>query len=196
MNNQSEVFQTHYGIGLFAQSLGGGFIAIGLLGMISFLSNASSISAILFAIMAPLPFISIGAGLMFFRKGVVIDRFDGTITTWWGFLSPLSSKEYQLFDFQYIMISKLWGQVVQEYYYLWLSGQSGSVKILSYGSIRKASKHAKEISKFLNMTIYDKTSKDLVVICPHCQKTTMYDYHNELWYCNYCDEHIDDMDES
>lgn len=41
-------------------------------------------------------FTAVGAGLVFGRSGIVIDRGMGRIVQWWGFIAPMKRKEYML----------------------------------------------------------------------------------------------------
>ena len=110
-----------------------------------------------------LVFGGVGAGLMFGRSGVVIDRATMKITKWWGLLVPMKATEYNLLDFDRVTISKEnrgSGNSSTIVFPVKLAGRSG-VDDFEYKAptdYQQARQVGEELARFLGRDIEDRSS--------------------------------------
>ncbi len=110
-----------------------------------------------------LVFGGVGAGLMFGRSGVVIDRATMKITKWWGLLVPMKTTEYNLLDFDRVTISKEnrgSGNSSRTVFPVKLAG-GGEVGAFEYEApvdYQKARQVGEELARFLGRDIEDRSS--------------------------------------
>jgi hypothetical protein len=55
-------------------------------------------------------FILPGAGLMLWRRGAILNRWNRKVTTWWGFIVPFRTEIHNLDEYKYITITRIWIQ--------------------------------------------------------------------------------------
>ena len=110
-----------------------------------------------------LVFGGVGAGLMFGRAGITIDRTTMKITKWWGLLVPMKVTEYNLVDFDRTTISKEnrgSGNSSRTVFPVKLAGGPG-VDAFEYQAptdYQEARRLAEELARFLGHDIEDSSS--------------------------------------
>jgi len=134
------------------------FIA-GLNGAVKNKSGAPS--GLLVPCLLSLSFMAFGFVFLFGRGGIVFDKADRTVTTWWGILFvPLRSKIYQLAEFHAVRLnrekrsSKNATHIV---YPIRLAKAKGELTICEEQDELKGRAQAEEIAKFIGFDLVDST---------------------------------------
>lgn len=113
-------------------------------------------------------FAGVGAGLMFGRAGVIIDRRHNTVVKWWGLLVPFKRTEHRLDLYSRITLCRevrKGDKTTTIVYPVRLEGE-GDVKPIHIGEpldYQAARKNAEDLSKFLDRQLVDTSSGKRVV---------------------------------
>ena len=108
-------------------------------------------------------FAAVGAGLMFGRSGLIIDRRQKTIIQWWGLLVPMKRTEYLLDSFRRVTLGKEErdsGETSYTAFPVRLEGE-GAVKPLEIEAPKnyeQARHSAEALAKFLNWPLADSST--------------------------------------
>jgi hypothetical protein len=110
-------------------------------------------------------FSAVGAGLMFWRGGMTIDRHGGNIRTWWGFLVPWQQKEFRMEDAQAVTLSSEVRRSKNSSYTVYpvrLHGEKLQVDVESPRDYPEARRHAEQLATFLHLPVRDSSTGTLV----------------------------------
>lgn len=114
-----------------------------------------------------LPFILIGGACLFYRGATVIDTLNGRVTTWWGFLFPISRKEYPLDQIKAVLLER---KVIRSknrtsvIYPVSLIGRNEEdIDCESAGTYAKGRAEAEKVAKLLHLELRDRTSGKTVI---------------------------------
>ena len=143
--------------------VGLGFLAVGLL--VSFLlptsPRAPARAPIVFGVLA-----LVGAILVCVRMGVVIDRRQRTITTWWGLLVPFFRTEHPLSEARFVSISReerRAGRTTYEVFPVRLErANTRAVAIRAAPDHDTARRFAEDVARFVHLGIRDRSSRQEV----------------------------------
>ena len=109
-NEISSVLEAKTGGGCFLTIFGLPFLLTGLfvlfLPFLGIKSSDGDPMPLFFAIPFGGIFAAVGAGLMFGRGGIRIDKRQNTIESWWGLLVPFKKTIHSIDDFRYVIITK------------------------------------------------------------------------------------------
>lgn len=112
-------------------------------------------------------FAALGVGLMFGRAGKVLDRRTDTLTTWWGLLLPLRSKEQRLSAFEQVVLSREVRRSKNGTYTVYpvrLRGKGcPDVTLEEPQNPEQARRVAEEVAKFLGRPFADSSMGELVL---------------------------------
>ncbi len=142
------------------------FLAMGILAMIMprFKSPEGDEPSVAFVMIFGLIFASVGAGLMFGRRGVTLDRRRRLAESWWGLILPLRRKMHTLEEFERVELSKEIRRSKDSTYTVYPVRLQGSAK-LSLGEMRdllKSRGKGEKVAKFLNLPLRDTSSGEAV----------------------------------
>lgn len=112
-------------------------------------------------------FAIIGAAIVIGRKGMIINRAQGTLTKWWGFPKPLVKTQFQIADFTSILATREIRRTKNSSYKVYpihLERTRGkAIKIQEKRDAAQSRTDAETMAKFLSLPIQDKTSGTLQV---------------------------------
>ena len=114
-------------------------------------------------------FAAVGAAFVFGRSGIIIDRRNRTVATWWGLLVPFSRKEYSLDDYDSITIKREVRKSDEStctVYPVRLKGGKKPIDWEEPRKYRKAREEAERLATFLELQVVDSTSGKAVVRRP------------------------------
>jgi hypothetical protein len=117
-----------------------------------------------FFVLFSIPFVAAGAGMVFGRAGVIIDRRTKTVTRWWGLLIPIRRRKVLLDPFRRVTLKKETSDDSTTYP-VSLDGAPGeqAVALCSSGSYEDARAMAEELAEFLDRPLADATSGKFVI---------------------------------
>ncbi len=121
---------------------------------------------LLFVIPFGLLFASIGAGFVFGRTGVILDRDEGTATSWWGLLAPFHRTVRPLEDFREVAVARETRRTKNSTYTVYVVRLTGMGKPLGIREPRDpgaARRLAEEVAKFLGLGVRDASGDRAVV---------------------------------
>jgi hypothetical protein len=110
-------------------------------------------------------FSAVGAGLMFWRGGMTIDRHGGTIRTWWGFLVPWQQKAYRIEEAQAVTLSSEVRRSKNSSYTVYpvrLHGEGIQVDVESPRDYPEARRQAEQLATFLHLPVRDSSTGTIV----------------------------------
>lgn len=105
-------------------------------------------------------FATVGAGVMFGRAGVEINRQLGTVKTWWGLLVPFSQQEHQLKDYKKIRITREQRRSKNRSYTVYPVKLAGGPRPISIGEQRRyedARRLAEDLARFCRLAVADQS---------------------------------------
>jgi len=114
-------------------------------------------------------FAAVGAAFVFGRGGIIIDRRNRTVATWWGLLVPFSRKEYSLDDYDSITIKREVHRSQETTYTAYPVRLEGGKKPIDWEEprkYRKAREEAERLATFLELQVVDSTSGKAVIRGP------------------------------
>ena len=140
------------------------FLAVGLLFLFLFLTDppradwaTSGNLAILVSVL-----VLLGAIFTCARSGVIVDRLQRTVTTWWGLLVPFHETVHPFSQSHYVTLSReerSAGRSSYEVFPVRLEGAgTDAIMLHEPGDYDKARRLAEEIAKFLHLGIRDRSS--------------------------------------
>lgn len=110
-------------------------------------------------------FATIGAALVFGRRGVIVDRRRKEVRTWWGLLVALGGTERQLEEFTGVRLTREVRRSDKSSYTVYPVRLGGGGKPVSLGEPRDATaarKLGEELAKFVGLPLEDATSGSVV----------------------------------
>ncbi len=113
-----------------------------------------------------LPFILVGAALIFGRAGVSIDRRSGSVVSWWGLMLPFRSKRRELGDFTHVSLRR---KVVRSdkstriVFPVALSGKGADLECESLPAYTQARTKAEQLAKFTSLNLHDSSGAGTVI---------------------------------
>lgn len=113
-----------------------------------------------------LVFAAVGAGLVFGRSGVIVNRRMGKVFKWWGLLVPMKRAEYPIGLFQRVSLSRKAGDSDSpDTYPVTLEDGEGQTKVVIVrpAAYLEAHRAAEELAKLLSMPLEDTSSGEKVV---------------------------------
>jgi len=116
--------------------------------------------------MVTVPFMAIGAGFMFGRAGVDIDRRSGRVVSWWGLMVPIRSTRDDLSDFTHVSLRR---KVIRNknstrtVYPVALAREGDDLDCESPGDYTQARNKAEELAKFAGLNLHDSTGAQTVI---------------------------------
>ena len=111
-------------------------------------------------------FTAAGAALMFGRSGVIINKLDKIVVTWWGVLVPFRQNEYSLDDFDRVNLSRELGRGKLSSYVVYpirIASPARRINVKEPQDYHEARKIAVELATFLDTQLVDSTSGREVV---------------------------------
>ncbi len=142
-------------------------VAVIVLGVLGKMTSESGEPPPLFVIIPfGLLFAAAGAGLMFGRAGIVIDKRSGTVTKWWGLLVPFKSKSFPIEKVKAVTITSEVRRSKNSTYTVYPVRLTGPAKPLDVEEPRdsdRARGRAEELAKFLDLGVEDSSSGKTVV---------------------------------
>lgn len=116
-------------------------------------------------------FLLVGAGLIFGRAGIEIDKRSGTITKWWGAIVRFSSKSFPTDEVKAVTISRevrtshssKGGSSSYTVYPVRLAGAAKPVDVEEPRDYEKARHRAEELAKFLDVGVEDSSTGKRIV---------------------------------
>lgn len=111
-------------------------------------------------------FALVGAGLVFGRSGIRLDRSRGYVTTWWGLLVPFSSTEYRLDQFTQVSVTREVRRGKNSTYEVFpvrLEGEGVHVTCSESRTYDEARRQGEEIAKFANLGVHDSSTGEDVI---------------------------------
>jgi hypothetical protein len=159
-----------FGLPFFA--IGLGCIVLGVMAALGKLTSEGGEGPPFFVIIPfGLIFAAAGAGLMFGRAGIVIDKRSGTVTKWWGLLVPFKSTTFPVDKVKVVTItsevrtshSSKGGSRSYTVYPVRLVGPSKPLVVEEPRDSDKARRRAEEVAKFLDLGIEDSSSGKKIV---------------------------------
>ncbi len=144
-------------------------IVMGLLGKMNM--EGGGPAPLLLVIPFGLVFALVGAGLMFGRAGIVIDKRSRTVTRWWGLLVPFKSETFPVEKVKAVTISRevrtshssKGGSRSYTVYPVRLAGAAKPVDVEESRDYEKARHRAEEVAKFLEVGLEDSSTGEKVV---------------------------------
>lgn len=115
-----------------------------------------------------LAFAAAGAGVLLGRAGVILNRRDCTVTTWWGLLVPFRRTRRELAEFAQVVLNREVRRSKNSMYTVYPVRLGGPKPVLieeprDYARARRV---AEEISAFLSRPLADSSSGTLIVRQP------------------------------
>jgi hypothetical protein len=110
-------------------------------------------------------FSAVGAGLMFWRGGMTIDRHGGKIRTWWGLVVPWQQKEYRMEDALGVTVSSEVRRSKNSSYTVYpvrLQGEGFQVDVESPRDYPEARRQAEQLAIFLHLPVRDSSTGTIV----------------------------------
>jgi hypothetical protein len=110
-------------------------------------------------------FSAVGAGLMFWRGGMTIDRHEGKVRTWWGFLVPWQQKEFRVQDAQAVTLSSEVRRSKNSSYTVYpvrLHSEKSQVDVASPRDYPEARRQAEQLATFLHLPVRDSSTGAIV----------------------------------
>ncbi len=159
---RSDVFEMRGGGGPVS-IVGLPFLVVGLvvgalsLGVVPVGNGPPAIVALAFA----LPFTAVGAGLVFGRRGCIIDQKRRHVVTWWGLLVPFRRTEQKLADFSAVSITREVRRSNNSTYTVYPVRLEGEGAKVSLGDLRadlEARTLAESVAKFTGLPLSDASS--------------------------------------
>ncbi|MBN1341827.1 MAG: hypothetical protein JXQ73_04065 [Phycisphaerae bacterium] len=118
-----------------------------------------------FAVPFGLLFATVGAVLVFGRRGVVLDRRNRELTTWYGLMVPIKSKRRSLDGFNEVGLTKEVRQSQKSSYTCFpvrLTGSPEPFLIEEPREYQQSRRQAERVAKFLDLPMVDKSSGQAV----------------------------------
>jgi len=117
---------------------------------------------LIFSLVFPLgvAFAIVGCLLMFSNHGIIIDRSQGIVITWWGLLIPMKRKTYPLTLFDRITIHAHHGDHdAEERYSLTFVGSlhTESLTLMEHSTYKEIYTAGERLSQFLHKPVKDMT---------------------------------------
>ncbi len=118
-----------------------------------------------------MPFLLVGAGFIFGRAGIAIDKRSGTVTKWWGAIVRFSSKSFPTDEVKAVTISRevrtshssKGGSSSYTVYPVRLAGAAKPVNVEEPRDYEKARRRAEELAKFLDVGVEDSSTGKRIV---------------------------------
>lgn len=136
--------------------LAGGLTVIGC-GLFTAFETGSPFAAIPFALFGII-FAGVGSLFVFGRAGIIIDRRDGTVTSWRGFVVPLWRTVSTLSDRKWVHVTREVRRSKNSTYTVYpvrVQTSKGPVSIEESSSFLSSRGRAEQVAKFLGMGIRD-----------------------------------------
>jgi hypothetical protein len=161
---QGERYEMRHGGGCL-MLFGFPFLAAGLAVMFSPLWASEPQESAWMAIPFGLLFAAVGAGLMFWRGGLAIDRHGGSIRTWWGILVPWQQKEHRLEDVRAVTLTREVRSSKNSTYTVYpvrMEGTTFQVNVETPRDYQEARRKAEQLAKFLHLPVRDSSTGSIV----------------------------------
>ncbi|MDQ8183836.1 hypothetical protein [Pelagicoccus sp. SDUM812005] len=106
-------------------------------------------------------FVAVGAGILFYRSGLRIDKGQGEVASWWGLLVPLRTKRYALGDIELVTITHEIRRSKNSSYSVYpvklTLKKGGELKVTEERKGSNSRREAEAIAKFLEVDIVDRS---------------------------------------
>jgi len=139
-------------------------IVMGLMGKMN--SSSGGPASLFFIIPFGLVFASVGGGVMFGRRGRIIDGDNRQVTAWWGLLVPLKKTDYSFNEFQFVSVCKEVRRSEKSSYTCYpvrIESSDDSVTVEEPRVYHKSRQLAEEVAKLMGLPMQDSTSGESVV---------------------------------
>ncbi len=124
-------------------------------------SDTGEPAPLYFAIPFGLVFVAVGAGLIFGRSGVSLDRTNRQISKWWGLMVPFRSTDRSLDEFHEVRITKevrSSGKSTYTVYPIRLAGSAEPIVVGEPRDYQEARQTGEQVAKFIGCPMADTTS--------------------------------------
>ncbi|MHC4201125.1 MAG: hypothetical protein ACYSU0_14125 [Planctomycetota bacterium] len=151
-----------FGLPFFAAGVA--VMVLGVLGKMT--SESGGPPPLVIIIPFGLIFASVGAGLMFGRAGIVIDKRSGTVTKWWGLLVPFKRTTFPVEKIRAVTITSEVRRSKNSTYTVYpvrLIGPAEPLNVEEPRDSDRARRRAEELAKFLDLGVEDSSSGKKVV---------------------------------
>lgn len=114
-------------------------------------------------------FAAVGAGLVFGRTGIEVDRPTGTLRRWWGLLGPWVSREESLQRFDRVLLTHEVRRSDSGSYTIYpvqLAGGGAPITVASSRRYGTARQQAEGLAKFLQLTMEDRGGHEVIIRPP------------------------------
>jgi len=106
----------------------------------------------------------VGAIVVSFRKGVVLDNHERTIEFWWGLIKPIRSRILYLDNFDFLSVGQEWED--DEYggenvYPIHVANKNKRIQLDELRTFSEAQQRSHDIANFLGLPIHDETIDSL-----------------------------------